>query len=110
MIERLTVRINDIDTDLAEELIKTAKDRILLRVGLKQTLIPAELESICVEVVHSMYNRHKMNHQGVDTESVDVFSVKFINRLLDEYQPELEEYRRMYKTEQDESAGKLRFI
>lgn len=110
MIERLRVRIPDIDTELAEEFIKTAKDRILLRVGTRQTVFPAELDSICVEVVHSMYNRHKMNHQGIDSESVDVFSVKFINRLLDEYESEFVAYRNLYKSEQDESAGKLRFL
>lgn len=110
MIDRIQVRIQNIDTDLAEEFIKTAKDRILLRVGTKQTVFPAELESICVEVVHAMYNKHQMKHQGVESESVDVFSVKFINRLLDEYEPELDEYRRMYKTEQDDSLGKLRFL
>ena len=110
MIERLQVRIPEIDTDLATEFINTAKDRIKLRVGLKQTLFPAELESICVEVVHSMYNKHQMKHQGVESENVDVFSVKFINRLLDEYEAEFEEYRRLYKAEQDGSAGKLRFL
>lgn len=110
MINRLQVRIPDIDADLANELLVTAKDRILLRVGSKQTLFPKELESVCVEVVTAMYNKHQMKHQGVESESVDVFSVKFINNLLDEYQPELNEYRLLYASEQDAAAGKLRFL
>lgn len=110
MIERLVVRIPDINSALANELIKTAKDRILLRVGLKQTLFPAELESVCVEIVMAMYNKHQMKADGVDSENVDVFSVKFVNRLLDEYEPEFTEYRRMYAKEQDATNGKLRFL
>lgn len=110
MIERLEVRVPDIKIDLANELLKTAKDRILLRIGSKQTLFPAELESVCVEVVMAMYNKHQMKADGVDNEKVDVFSVKFVNRLLDEYEPEFNEYRKLYATEQDETNGKLRFL
>lgn len=110
MIERLEVRIPDINVALANELLKTAKDRILLRIGLKLTLFPKELESVCVEVVMAMYNKHQMKADGVDNEKVDVFSVKFVNRLLDEYEPEFNEYRKMYAAEQDESTGKLRFL
>ncbi|MEK3887455.1 phage head-tail connector protein [Bacillus sp. FSL K6-3431] len=110
MIERLKVRIPDIDIAVANELIKTAKDRILLRVGLKQTLFPAELESICVEIVTAMYNKHQMKHEGVENENVDVFSMKFVNDLLKQYDPELDEYRRMLENEKDESREKIRFI
>lgn len=110
MIDRLRVRNPDIDTELADELIKTAKDRILLRIGSKQTLFPVELESICVEVVTAMYNRHMMKNEGVETEKVDVFSIKFVNNLLDEYQQELDEYKRMLSDEEDDSRGKLRFL
>lgn len=110
MIERLKIRKPDIDEPLALELIKTAKDRILLRAELKRTLFPSELESICVEVVTAMYNRNEMNHEGVDNERVDVFSVKFINSLLDEYDKELQSYKNMLSDEEDSSRGKVRFL
>ena len=110
MIERLKVRIKDLDEDVAEELLTTAKDRILIRVGLKQTLFPAELESICVEVVNAMYNKHQMKHEGVESEGVDVFSMKFVNDLLKQYDDEFNEYRRILEDEKDESRGKLRFL
>ncbi|MBM7717149.1 hypothetical protein JOC94_004174, partial [Bacillus thermophilus] len=74
MLDRLKVRIPDIDETLAQELIQTATDRILLRVGLRKTSLPPELESIGVEIVTAMYNRHQMNHDGVAEERVDVFS------------------------------------
>lgn len=110
MLDRLKIRIPDIEDSIANELIKTAKDRILLRVGLKQEELPKELESICVEVVTAMYNRYQMNHEGVDTERVDVFSVKFVNDLLKQYDDEFEEYKQMLADEEDANRGKLRFL
>lgn len=110
MLDRLKVRIPNIEPAIAEELIKTAKDRILLRIGSRQTLFPVELESICVEVVTAMYNKHMMKNEGVDSESVDVFSIKFVNDLLRQYEDELNEYRRMLSEEDDESRGKVRFL
>ena len=110
MIDRLKIRIKDLDETLAGEMIKTAKDRILLRVGLKQESLPSELESICVEVVTAMLNKHQMNHEGVDSERVDVFSVKFVNDLLRQYDDEFDEYKNILADEEDSSRGKLRFI
>lgn len=110
MLDRLKIRIPDIDKDLAAELIKTAKDRILLRAELKRDKLPEELESICVEVVTAMYRKHEMQHEGVDSEGVDVFSVKFVNDLLDQYEDELEAYKKMLKDEEDASRGKVRFL
>lgn len=110
MIDRLKIRIKDLDETLAGEMIKTAKDRILLRLGLKQESLPKELESICVEVVTAMLNKHQMNHEGVDSERVDVFSVKFVNDLLRQYDDEFDEYKNILADEEDSSRGKLRFI
>jgi|SRR5690625_7200344 len=110
MLDRLKVRIPDIKPDIADELIKTAKDRILLRVESKKTLFPVELESICVEVVTAMYNKHMMRNEGIDTERVDVFSVKFVNDLLDQYEDEFNAYKNMLDDEEDEARGKVRFL
>lgn len=110
LIDRLKTRIPDIDTEIAEELIKTAKDRILLRIESKKSIFPKELESICVEVVTAMYNKHIMKNEGVDNEKVDVFSVKFVNNLLSQYDTELESYKRMLADDDDEKRGKVRFI
>lgn len=110
MLGRLKIRIPNIEDPIAEELIKTAKDRILLRVGLKQEELPKELESICVEVVTAMYRKHEMQHEGVDSEGVDVFSVKFVNDLLDQYKDELNEFRRLHENEEDSSRGVVRFL
>lgn len=110
MLDRLKVRIPDIEDPIAGELITTAKDRILLRIGLKQDELPTELESICVEIVTAMLNKHQMNHEGVDSERVDVFSVKFVNDLLKQYDDEFDEYKRMLANEEDSSRGKVRFL
>lgn len=111
VLARIKVRIPDIDDAIANELIQTAKDRISLRIGLNSDAdFSKELESICVEVVTAMYNRHQMNHEGVDSESVDVFSVKFVNNLLEQYKEELDEYKRILADEEDSSRRKVRFL
>ena len=110
MLDRLKIRNPNIKDDIAKELIKTAKDRILLRIESKQSLFPTELESICVEVVTAMYNKHMMKNEGIDTERVDVFSIKFVNDLLDQYEHELNAYKNMLNNEDDEARGKVRFI
>lgn len=110
MIERLKIRIPDIDEVLADELIRTAQDRIMLRVGLKRDTFPTELESICVEVVTAMYNKRQMQHEGVDSESVDVFSMKFVNDLLEQYDDELKHFKSMLDKEEDDQRGVVRFL
>ena len=112
MLNRVLIRKPDIDNDIAEELIRTAKDRIKLRVGYYEDAFPSELESIVVEVVCAMYNRMQLNQEGVDSERVDVFSVKFIANLLDEYKDELEAFKYKVHEEELEVSGhaKLRFL
>lgn len=111
VLARIKVRIPDIDDAIANELIQTAKDRISLRVGLKSdTEFPKELESIVVEVVTAMYNRHQMNHAGVQEERIDVFSIKFVNNLLDQYKEELEEIKQKLADEEDSTRRKVRFL
>lgn len=110
MLNRIKIRKPGVDETLAEEFLKTAKDRILLRAEVRKTIFPPELESICVEVVTAMINRNEMNHEGVDNEKVDVFSIKFINSLLDEYNQELNAYKNMLDDEEDDKRGVVRFL
>lgn len=110
MIDRLKVRIPNADENLLNEFITTASDRIKLRAGVSENELPAHLQSICVEVVTAMYRRHEMQHEGVESESVDVFSVKFVNRLLDEYAEEFESYKRQKDDEEDSKRGVVRFL
>lgn len=109
MQSRVLLRIPDADVELVDELIKTASDRIKLRVGVSDDM-PTQLESICVEVVTAMYRRHEMQHEGVDNEKVDVFSVKFINNLLDEYDQEFSNYKSSQDDEEDDKRGVVRFL
>ena len=108
MQSRVLKRIPNADTDLVDEFIQTASDRINLRVGTDD--LPTQLESICVEVVTAMYRKNEMQHEGVDSESVDVFSVKFINRLLDEYEDEFSRYRATEEDDEGHKRGVVRFI
>lgn len=110
MLSRLETRIKDIDVVLAHELITTAEDRIKLRVGITDDVLPTALESICVEVVTAMYRRNEMQHEGVDNERVDVFSVKFINNLLDEYEEEFNAYKSTIEDDNGHKMGVVRFL
>lgn len=110
MIDRLKIRLPDADENLLNEFIITATDRIKLRAGISDDELPALLQSICVEVVTAMYRRHEMQHEDVESESVDVFSVKFVNRLLDEYAEEFEAYKKQVEDEEDDKRGVVRFL
>lgn len=110
MKSRLLIRLPNADEPLLDELILTASDRIKLRAGINDVVLPLEIESICVEVVTAMYRRHEMQHEGVESESVDVFSVKFVNKLLDEYEEEFQAYKNMRDDEEDNTRGVVRFL
>lgn len=110
MIERLKVRIPNINEAIAQELISTAQDRIMLRIGLFDGIFPAQLNSICVEVVTAMYNQNQMKHEGTNSETVDGFSIKFVDDFLKQYEKELNEYKRKIKHEEDSSLGVIRFL
>ena len=110
MKSRLKIRLPDADEILIDELILTASDRIKLRVGSREKELPTELHSICIEVVTAMYRRHEMQHEGVESEGVDVFSVKFVNKLLDEYEEEFQAYKNMRDDEEDNTRGVVRFL
>lgn len=111
MLERLKIRVPDISDVLANELIRTAQDRIMLRVGLKSVeTFPSALESICVEVVTAMYNKSQMQHEGVASESMDAFSMSFINDVLKEYDGELQHYKASLDDDEGVQRGKVRFL
>lgn len=108
---RLTLRIPNINSEIADEMLLTAKDRLLIRVGLKTTdEIPPELHSICVEVASAMYRRYEAQNEGVETERVDVFSIKFVNDLLGQYDSELYEIRKNIENSKNTTKNKVRFL
>lgn len=101
--ERLKVRIANVDDALLTELIQTAKDRIKLRCGLLN--YDDRLDSIAVEVVSAMYNRHLQNSHGEKSESVDTFSVTYVDDLLAEYEQELKAFKAAYDKENGQSTS-----
>lgn len=106
IIDRVKVRIPEAKNNVLEELITSATDRILLRIG-KDTL-PTKLETIAVEIVTKMYRR--MLYEGISSESADALNVSFIEDIFAEYE---EEFQRWIKLD-DEAEGKnklkVRFI
>lgn len=104
--ERVKVRIPEIDLDLLDELIKTATDRINLRLGL--TILPPELESVAVEVVCAMHNRKY--HEGIKSEGADTFSISFVDDILKEYEKDFKLYLELKNKQDNENRGVLRFL
>lgn len=104
--DRVKIRIPEIDATLLDELAETAEDRIKLRVG--ETTLPAELESVAVDVVCAMYNRR--HHEGIKSEGADVFSTSFVDNILKEYQDDFKLYKESKEKEANENRGVFRLL
>ncbi|RDW17044.1 hypothetical protein CWR48_15700 [Oceanobacillus arenosus] len=103
---RVKIRKPEIKQELLTELVKTATDRINLRLGL--TILPPELESVAVEVVCAMFN--KSYHEGIKSENVDTFSVSFVDDILKEYEADFTRYLEMKNKQDNANRGVLRFL
>lgn len=106
VLERVKVRIPEAKESVLKELVTSATDRILLRIGKDE--LPAKLETIAVEIVTKMYR--KMYYEGISSESADTLNVTFVDDIFAEYE---EEFKRWVKLD-DEAEGKnklkVRFI
>lgn len=103
---RVKVRIPEAEEEVLEELIISATDRILLRIGKDE--LPQKLETIAVEIVTKMYRR--MMYEGISSESADTLNVTFIDDIFAEYDEEFEKW--LKRSDEDEGKNKLkvRFI
>lgn len=106
IIDRVKIRIPEAKDGVLEELIISATDRILLRIGKDE--LPQKLETIAVEIVTKMYRR--MLYEGISSESVDTLNVTFIDDIFAEYDEEFEKW--LKRSDEDEGKNKLkvRFI
>lgn len=73
---------------LLEDLIRTASDRIKLRVG--EDTLPEALESIAVEIVLKMYRR--LYYEGISSETADTLRVDFVADIMAEYEKDFADY------------------
>lgn len=106
IIDRVKIRIPEAKDGVLEELIISATDRILLRIGKDE--LPQKLETIAVEIVTKMYRR--MLYEGISSESADTLNVTFIDDIFAEYDEEFEKW--LKRSDEDEGKNKLkvRFI
>lgn len=102
---RVKVRESDFPDVLLDEYVTTAMDRILLYTGL--LVFPTAFNSIAVEVVVAMYRRKY--HEGISSEGVDVFSVSFIENLLEQYDREFTNFKNQ-SDDTDETTSKAGVI
>lgn len=106
IIDRVKIRIPEAKDGVLAELIISATDRILLRIGKDE--LPQKLETIAVEIVTKMYRR--MLYEGISSESADTLNVTFIDDIFAEYDEEFEKW--LKRSDEDEGKNKLkvRFI
>ena len=99
IINRVKTRFRgeEVDDELLQELVVTAKDRIKLRVGVDE--FPPALDSIAVDVTVKAYRRKYF--EGVSSENADSISTTFVEDILKEYSIELDAWK-----EKNESGGK----
>ena len=106
VLERVKVRIPEEKEGVLEELITSATDRILLRIGKDE--LPAKLETIAVEIVTKMYR--KMYYEGISSESADTLTVSFVENIFAEYEEEFERWMKLDDEAEGKNKLKVRFI
>lgn len=106
VIERVKVRIPEGKDGVLEELVTSATDRILLRIGKDE--LPAKLETIAVEIVVKMYR--KMYYEGISSESADTLTVSFVENIFAEYEEEFKRWIALDDETEGKNKLKVRFI
>lgn len=106
VLERVKVRIPEAKSDILEELVSSAADRILLRIGKDE--LPDKLETIAVEIVTKMYR--KMYYEGISSESADTLTVSFVEDIFAEYEEEFKRWMELDDEAEGKNKLKVRFI
>lgn len=106
IIDRVKVRIPEAKDDILGELIISATDRILLRIGKDE--LPDKLETIAVEIVTKMYR--KMYYEGISSESADTLNVTFVDDIFAEYEEEFDRWMKLDDEAEGKNKLKVRFI
>ena len=106
VLERVKVRIPEAKEGVLEELVTSATDRILLRIGKDE--LPAKLETIAVEIVTKMYR--KMYYEGISSESADTLNVTFVEDIFAEYEEEFKRWIALDDEAEGKNKLKVRFI
>lgn len=106
VLERVKVRIPEAKEGILEELVTSATDRILLRIGKDE--LPAKLETIAVEIVTKMYR--KMYYEGITSESADTLTVSFVENIFAEYEEEFKRWIALDDEAEGKNKLKVRFI
>ena len=106
VLERVKVRIPEAKSDILEELVYSATDRILLRIGKDE--LPAKLETIAVEIVTKMYR--KMYYEGISSESADTLNVTYVEDIFAEYEEEIKRWMELDDDIEGKNKLKVRFI
>lgn len=109
LLERVRVRIGDepAEDTVLNEYIRTALDRICLRLG--EASLPALFSSVAVDVAVKMHRRSY--HEGLSSESVNAaISANFVEDILNEYTAEFEAFKKYRASGEGGSLRVVRFL
>lgn len=105
--KRVKIRLpEESNIELIDELIKTAIDRVCVRVG--EATLPDSFKSITVEIVVKAYRRQY--YEGISSEQVDTIGSTFFEDILGEYDKDFTRYLNQKAKKEQEEKGILRFI
>lgn len=92
ILERVKTWLHDDEVQPSDErlaeYITVAADRLCLRLGEEE--LPPTFESIAVEVVIKLHRRQY--YEGINAESAEGISTKFVDNILEEYAAEIARY------------------
>ena len=109
LIARIKIFKPTTDEKVLKEIVTIIQDRIKLILSIEDgTELPSSFNSILVEATVQLSNRHTMNHEGVESESVEGFSIKFVDNVLKQYEREFTEYKDAQLKKN--GRGKVKFI
>lgn len=96
VLERVKLRLKaeeNIDEEVLKEYILSITDRLNLRLDV--ATLPTTFNSIVVDAVVKMHRRKY--YEGIKSENVDTVSTSFVDSILDEYEKEIQDFKKSSK-------------
>lgn len=93
--------------------IEDIQKRVMLRLyPYTPEKFPRDLNYIVSDVAIALLNRAEADHEGIETEKVDTFSVTFIDDALSPYLDDIALYKKTLEDKEppDEHKGAIRFL
>lgn len=113
MLTRSVDPYDETEANLVSGYIDDVQQRIMLRLyPYTPPTFPDDLDYIVSDVVIALLNRAEADHEGIQTEKVDTFSVTFIDDALAPYFGDIDRYKKILADQEppDLHKGVIRFL